>query len=45
MIVTTRAQVAVAEAMPEARSLADRLDILEFEPFLALNLYEWGAFD
>ena len=43
MIVTTRAQVAVAEAMTEARSLADPLDILEFEPFLAL--YEWGAFD
>ena len=45
MIVTTKTQVAVAEAMAEARSLADRLDILEIEQFLVLNLYEWGAFD
>ena len=45
MIVTTKTLVAVAEAMAEARSLVDRLDVLEIEQFLALNLYEWGAFN
>ena len=45
MIVTTKKQMAAAEAMVEARAIADRLDILEIEQFLALNLYEWGAFD
>ena len=45
MLITTKKQMAAAEAMAEARALADRLDILEVEQFLALNLYEWGAFD
>ena len=45
MLITTKKEMAAAEAMAEARALADRLDILEIEQFLALNLYEWGAFD
>ena len=51
VLVTTREGVAVAEGLAknkelaENKKLAERMDVFELEQFLALNLYEWGAFE
>ena len=45
VLVTIRKGVAVAEGLAENKGLAERIDIFEIEQFVALNLYEWGAFE
>ena len=45
ILVTTQKGVAVAEGLAENARLAERIDIFEVEQFVALNLYEWGAFE
>ncbi len=45
ILVTMHKGVAVAEGLAENEGLTERLDIFEIEQFVALNLYEWGAFE
>ena len=45
VLVTTGNGIAVAEGLAENKGLAGRIDIFEIEQFVALNLYEWGAFE
>ncbi len=45
ILVTIRNGVAVAEGLAENAGLAERIDVFEIEQFVALNLYEWGAFE
>lgn len=44
LIVTTRRGLTIAEALAEQLSLRDKIDVLEFEQFLASNIYEHGRF-
>lgn len=44
VLVTSVKGVAVAEGLAENFGLAERIDIFEFEQFVASNLYELGAF-
>lgn len=44
ILVTVARRVAMAEGLSENAKLADRIDIFEFEQFIALNLYELGQF-
>ena len=44
VIVTVREGVAVAEGLARNRGIADRVDVLEVEQFVATNIYELGAF-
>lgn len=44
IIVTTYRKTAAAEALAENVSISDRLDIVEFEQFVATNIYELGRF-
>ena len=45
VLVTTEKGAAVAEGLAENKGLAGRIDIFGIEQFVALNLYEWGAFE
>ncbi len=45
VLITIRRGVAFAEGLAENKGLAERVDIFEIEQFVALNLYEWGAFE
>lgn len=44
MLVTTEPGVAVAQGLAKNKGIGERLDIFEVEQFVALNLYELGAF-
>jgi hypothetical protein len=44
IIVTTRRGSVLAEGLAENAGIADRLDIIEFEQFIATNIYELGQF-
>jgi hypothetical protein len=44
LIVTTKRGLPVAEGWAQGRGIADRLDVLEIEQFLAMSLYERGKF-
>lgn len=44
ILVTSIRGLAVAEGLAENANLSDRIDIFEFEQFVASNLYELGAF-
>ncbi len=44
VIVTTRRGASTAEGLADNAGILDRLDLLEFEQFLATNLYELGRF-
>lgn len=44
IIVTGRKGTIVAEGLAENASIADRIDIIEFEQFMATNIYELGKF-
>lgn len=45
MIVTTRKGVVMAEGLAENAGIGDRLDVIEFEQFIATNLHELGKFE
>jgi hypothetical protein len=45
LIVTTRKGVPMAEGLAENASIAERLDVIEFEQFIAMNLHELGQFE
>lgn len=45
MIVTTRKGVVIAEGLAENIGIGDRLDVIEFEQFIATNLHELGRFE
>jgi hypothetical protein len=45
MIVTTRKGVVIAEGLAENIGIGDRLDVIEFEQFVATNLHELGRFE
>ena len=45
VLVTTNKRVALAEGLAENAGLTERVDIFEIEQFVALNLYEWSAFE
>lgn len=45
LIVTTRKGVVMAEGLAENVGIGDRLDVIEFEQFLATNLHELGKFE
>lgn len=44
IIVTTQTNVTVAEALAVQAGIGDSVDVLDFEQFLASNLYEHGRF-
>ncbi len=44
ILITQPAKIAVAVGLAEQAAIAHRLDILDIEQFLALNLHEWGRF-
>lgn len=45
VIVTTREGLAVAEGLARNLGIADRIDTIEVEQFLATNIYEIGVFE
>ena len=45
LIVTTRKGTALAEGLAENVGIADRLDVIEFEQFIATNIHELGRFE
>ena len=45
VLITIRRGVAFAEGLADNKGLAERVDIFEIEQSVALNLYEWGAFE
>jgi hypothetical protein len=44
VLVTRQRGLTVAEALAENVGLADRIDVFEFEQFIAANIYEFGNF-
>jgi hypothetical protein len=44
IIVTTSRGAVAAEVHAERAGILDRVDIVEFEQFIAANLHEWGGF-
>ena len=44
LIITTYKKVSVAENMAETAGISDRIDIFDFEQFIAGNLFELGKF-
>ncbi|HEL3200033.1 TPA: DUF4928 family protein [Stenotrophomonas maltophilia] len=44
VIITTRKGLATAEGLLENAGLADRVDVVEFEQFIATNVFEFGRF-
>jgi Domain of unknown function (DUF4928) len=45
VIVTTQSGAGGAGALARNAGIADRIDILEIEQFLATNVYEWSKFE
>jgi hypothetical protein len=45
MIVTGKRGLLLAEGLAENAGIADRLDVIEFEQFIATNIHELGAFE
>jgi hypothetical protein len=45
LIITTSGGVGGALALAKNANVADRIDILEIEPFIATNVYEWTSFE
>ena len=45
IIVTTRKGVVIAEGLADNAGIGDRLDVIEFEQFIATNLHELGRFE
>lgn len=45
IIVTGRRGVGLAEGLSENAGISDRLDVIEFEQFMATNIYELGEFE
>lgn len=45
MIITKRERVAAAEGLIEDAGLGSRVDVLDFEQFLAINIFELSEFD
>lgn len=45
LIVTTRKGVPMAEGLAENAGISERLDVIEFEQFIATNLHELGKFE
>lgn len=44
VIITLRSRVAMAEALAEDGGIATRIDVIEFEQFMATNIHELGLF-
>ena len=44
LIITTQSGVGGAIALAKNADIAERIDILEIEQFVATNVYEWSAF-
>ncbi|MDI6725901.1 MAG: DUF4928 family protein [Smithellaceae bacterium] len=44
LVITTQSGVGVATALAKDADVAERIDILEIEQFVATNVYEWCAF-
>lgn len=44
LIITTQDGAAGASALAKEADIADRIDVLELEQFVATNLYEWSGF-
>jgi len=44
LIITTQSGVGGAAALAKNASVAERIDIIEIEQFIATNVYEWTAF-
>ena len=44
LIITTETGVGGAKALAKNAEVADRIDILDVEQFIATNIYEWSAF-
>jgi hypothetical protein len=44
LIITTQSGAGGALALARNENIADRIDILEIEQFIATNVYEWTAF-
>jgi hypothetical protein len=44
LVITTQSGVGGAIALAKNADVADRIDILEIEQFVATNVYEWSAF-
>ncbi|WP_391349695.1 DUF4928 family protein, partial [Azospirillum sp. A23] len=44
IIVSTRKGVVVAEGLSDNAGIGDRVDVIEFEQFIATNIYEIGKF-
>lgn len=45
LIITGKKGAVLADGLAENKNIAHRIDILEFEQFIALNIYELGEFD
>lgn len=45
LIVTTTKKISVAQGLAEEAGIADRIDVLDAEQFIAGNLYEHGRFE
>ncbi len=45
LIITTENGAGGADALAKNADLADRIDILEIEQFVAVNVYEWSRFE
>jgi hypothetical protein len=45
VVVTTTKGVYAAEAFASDAGIADRVDVLDIEQFLATNVYEWSGFE
>jgi len=45
IISTTKSGAAGGDALAKNAAMADRIDVLEIEQFVATNVYEWSAFD
>ena len=45
IIVTSRGRVAVAQGLAEDAGIASRIEIIEFEQFMAANIHEHGGFE
>ena len=44
LIITTQSGVSGALALAKNADVAERIDILEIEQFIAINVFEWTAF-
>lgn len=44
ILITLASRAAAADALADAAGIADRIDVIEIEQFLATNLHEWSLF-